>query len=242
MNKMQRNFTRNKDGVNYDNLGKENATFIEVLNEIIQEMQWGGQFSFSLNTVTVTTKVFGCVDTTTFTGTTEEISLIQELVAAKGHVVAFFIRKMDIAPNPNTFTTETILAAYDLYLQGWDKNDIQDLLEVVDPIEGIIPEATPKEVVDEVIALSKNPIIKCLDPDDGVRIVALGSIAGKLNGNNCMYPEEVVQKAVDKVNATGGVKLTGETHLLNTLHDTPAVSIGMRSASDRIISFDLIED
>lgn len=180
---MKHNFSRNKDGVDYTNLGCGEKTFTKVIEEVIEEMNWGGKFDFTDNSVKITVKVFGCVDTTVIEGSNDEISFIKELVENKGQLVAFFTRKMGITPNTTIFKLDTLLAAFDLYTQGYNKDDIQELMEIQLPTKPSKVKPTHEEIIDEVNAWTNSPLVKNLDSDDGVRHLGSSFIINKLIQN-----------------------------------------------------------
>lgn len=177
---MKRNFTRNKEGIDFGNLGPAESTFIQVIDEVITEMNWGGNFEFTEDNVKITTKCFGCIDTTVFIGTKEEIVFIKELVASKSNVLSFLTSKMNIAPKKSNFKMDEIMSALDLFFQGASSNDIEELLNI-----DYVPEPVIKPDLLKVVDLHKdlktNPLLNALDVNDGAHKVALGFIASQLS-------------------------------------------------------------
>lgn len=175
---MKRNFTRNKEGVDFGNLGPAESTFIQVIDEIMTEIQWGGNFEFIDDTIKVTTKCFGCIDTTIFSGDEKEIMFLKELIANKNQVVSFLTKKMGITLGTNKFMREDLLAALELYLEGNSSSkDIEELLK-----GNKVPlKAINVSVADIYSDIKNNQLFKILDSDDGARHVANSFVLNQLS-------------------------------------------------------------
>ena len=166
---MIKQFTRKSDGHIHDH-DPVTIDFIHAVDEIISaELNWGAQVEVGDNTVTFTSKVFGVIDNTSFTGNAQEHKFIVGLCENRKNITKYLCEYMRIGYSGQLYKLDDLIAALDLYLQGTNSDTVIELLIPQTPI-------VRKPVNIEKIVDDTKELFSVLDKDDGARIMLAQAI------------------------------------------------------------------
>lgn len=151
--------------------------FIDALVEIIKcELGWGAKCEVFKDHITFSVMVFGDRDTTTFSGTEQELDFIERMCIAYKRselrsLQDFFFNEMNIPLKEERYLTNEILELYAMSVSGTPIEELIDLASIMTPHNVPPPSKKPTIVGSATLDLYKQ-----LDDGDSAKTIIASAI------------------------------------------------------------------